>query len=580
VAWLTGLTLWSVAGVFLNILLALSPPPAPAEPSRWINLLLPFWPETVFQNGWGGWLQGWLVTPAVALWHHATMLMRPGRMNGWRWTRVLAGYAVAAVAVVVQLYTPYMFAAAVGDPLYLTTLVPGPLLIVFQLLLLVFIILSLINLSRSARATPNAMPRKQLLTLIAATLIAGLTAPISMATLRLGMPLPRVILSLLLGGAVVIMGLGVARYSALVEGRVMGRDLVYNAVAVGLVTGLYLVATWLSVRLYRVPPAAFAFVLILAVVTHSLVDVARHALDSVFYRKDQALRSSLRRLARTAGERVNLDDYLRLALQPMAAALGATYALLWVFEGEDARLAADYGWGAEARPSLTQAELRADDRVLLPPGRFGPPLAEAAALIPLYANDQQAGALLLGRPQNGVSYTLADVDRLLDGSDRLAELIRQAQRERAHLAELSRLSAPAPAPAAPVTEIPVREVEDALRNLTSLPYLGEHSLAALRTVAARLPAQGATHLDRGRALHRVLSEAIDRLCPDDKRPRDPIPREWHPYIILHDAYVEDVSNRDIMARLYIGEGNFNRSRRAALRAVTRLLEEQEAAFGQ
>jgi hypothetical protein len=188
-------------------------------------------------------------------------------------------------------------------------------------LLLTFIVMSLVNLSRSARAAPNAMPRKQLITLIAATLMAGLTAPVSMAATRLGIPLPRVTLSLLLGCAVVLLGVGVARYSALVEGRVIGRDLAYNAVAVGLVTGLYLAATWLSVRLYRAPAAAFTFVLILAVVTHSLVDVARRALDTVFYRHDQALRANLRRVARVAGEGTTLDDYLAKAIRPLGAAV-------------------------------------------------------------------------------------------------------------------------------------------------------------------------------------------------------------------------------------------------------------------
>jgi GAF domain-containing protein len=577
VAWLTGLTLWSVAGVFLNILLALNPPPVPADPPTWVHTLLPFWPETVFERGWGGWLQGWLVTPAVALWHHVTMLMRPGRMNRWRWARVLAGYAVALVAVVVQLYTPFMFAAAGGDPLYLTTLTPGPLLPLFQLLLLTFIVMSLVNLSRSARAAPSAMPRKQLITLIAATLMAGLTAPVSMAATRLGIPLPRVTLSLLLGCAVVLLGVGVARYSALVEGRVIGRDLVYNAVAVGLVTGLYLAATWLSVRLYRAPAAAFTFVLILAVVTHSLVDVARRALDTVFYRHDQALRANLRRVARVAGEGTALDDYLAKAIRPLGAAVGTTYALLWVFEAEAARLAAEYGWRAEARPALAQADLRADDRMLLPGGRFAPPLAESAALIPLYAEERQVGTLLLGRPVNGVSYTLPDVDRVLEASDQLADAIRTAEREREHLAELARLSTSPAVPGPPVGEIPVRDVEDALRNMTSLTYLGNHALAHLSAVTARLPAHGATHLDRGRALYQVLAETIDKLGPEGKRPRDPIPREWYPYIILHDAYVEDQPNRDIMARLYISEGTFNRTRRVALRAMTRLLEEREAA---
>ena len=577
VAWLTGLTLWSVGGVFLNILLALNPPPVPANPPTWVHTLLPFWPETVFERGWGGWLQGWLVTPAIALWHHVTVRMRPGPMNRWRWSRVLAGYALAAAAVIVQVYTPFMFAAGSGDPLYLTTLVPGPLLPVFQLLLLVFIVFSLVNLIQSARAAPTSLPRKQLILLAAATLIAGLTAPISMAAIRLGLVLPRVILSLLLGCAVVLLGIGVARYSALVEGRVIRRDLAYNAVAVGLVTALYLAVTWLSIRLYQAPAAAFTFVLILAVVTHSLVDVARRALDTLFYRHDQSLRANLRRVAHLAGELKSLDDHLAGAFQPMCASVGTVNGLLWVFEGEGVRLAALYRWFADEHPSLTQADLLADDRLLLPPGRFPRPLGDSTVLIPLYAEDRQVGAILLGRPVNGNRYVLADLDLLLDPSDRLADVIRASQRETEQLAELARLSEARPAAPGP-GRVAVADVEDALRNITSLPYLGDHPLARLRAVTARLPARGATHLDRGKALYHVLAETVEKLCPEGSRPRDPIPREWYPYLILHEAYLEDRLNRDIMAQLYISEGTFNRTRRSALRALTRLLEEREAAL--
>ena len=580
VAWLTGLTLWSVGGVFLNILLALNPPPVPDNPPFWFHTLLPFWPETVFQRGWGGWLQGWLVTPAVALWHHVTVLMRPGQAGRWRWVRVLAGYLLAAAAVLVQIYTPFMFAAGSGDPLYLTTLIPGPLLPIFQLLLVAFIIMSLINLLRSAQVAPAAMPRKQLILLATATLLAGLTAPVSMGAIRLGLPLPRVILSLLLGGAVILLGVGVARYSALVEGRIIRLDLVYNAVAVGCVTLLYLAGTWLSVRLYRVPAAAFTFVLILAVVTHSLVDVARRALDGIFYRHNQELRANLRRLVRLAGELAALDEDLARALVPMAESVGASYCLLWVFEGEAARLAASYRWPPETRMALLPADLLADDRLLLPAGRLPAPLANAAALVPLYAEERQMGALVVGPPLTSARYALADLEPLLEPSDRLADVSWRAQREREHLAELARLAEPRPVPTRAMVEVNVRAVEDALRNLGSLAYLGDHVLAQLQAVTARVPARGATHLDRGKALYHVLVEAIDKLRPEGPRPqRDTMPREWYPHIILHDAYVADIPNKDIMARLYIGEGNFNRTRRAALLSVKRLLEEGEAAAG-
>jgi DNA-binding CsgD family transcriptional regulator len=39
-------------------------------------------------------------------------------------------------------------------------------------------------------------------------------------------------------------------------------------------------------------------------------------------------------------------------------------------------------------------------------------------------------------------------------------------------------------------------------------------------------------------------------------------------------YVEGVQNREIMARLYISEGTFNRTRRNAIRGLARLLVEK------
>jgi DNA-directed RNA polymerase specialized sigma24 family protein len=47
---------------------------------------------------------------------------------------------------------------------------------------------------------------------------------------------------------------------------------------------------------------------------------------------------------------------------------------------------------------------------------------------------------------------------------------------------------------------------------------------------------------------------------------------------LHDAYIDEVSNREIMMRLYISEGTFNRTRRSAVRALARALGEMEAAL--
>ena len=127
-----------------------------------------------------------------------------------------------------------------------------------------------------------------------------------------------------------------------------------------------------------------------------------------------------------------------------------------------------------------------------------------------------------------------------------------------------------------LAQISIKGVENALRNLTDYAYLGEHPLAKLNLVACRLPAGATTHLDRGKLVYTILAEAIEKLgrranCRlTHRRPNGTA------YLILHDAYLEGIPNRNIMARLYISEGTFNRTRRAALRAVTRTLEEMEA----
>jgi len=46
-------------------------------------------------------------------------------------------------------------------------------------------------------------------------------------------------------------------------------------------------------------------------------------------------------------------------------------------------------------------------------------------------------------------------------------------------------------------------------------------------------------------------------------------------VILYDAYVKEIQNRDIMGRLYISEGTFNRTRRAAIRSLAKALAEME-----
>jgi hypothetical protein len=82
---------------------------------------------------------------------------------------------------------------------------------------------------------------------------------------------------------------------------------------------------------------------------------------------------------------------------------------------------------------------------------------------------------------------------------------------------------------------------------------------------------------RGKAVSEILGEAVQKLRPAGKEPEAYTvpPRAWYQYITLYDAYVMGELNRDIMSKLYISEGTFNRTRRRAVRGVAKALEEME-----
>ena len=119
-----------------------------------------------------------------------------------------------------------------------------------------------------------------------------------------------------------------------------------------------------------------------------------------------------------------------------------------------------------------------------------------------------------------------------------------------------------------------------MRRLHDYPYLGEHTLAQLQVLNCRLQDRSqefVTHIDRGKALSEVVIQALHKLRPEGAEPsRHAVPpREWHQFIVLYDAYVLGELNRDIMSKLYISEGTFNRTRRRAVRGVAKALQEME-----
>jgi hypothetical protein len=572
VSWLASAALWSLSGSFLNTLTYMNVSPEQGT--------LPWW--------WG-----WSAAFAAPFWFHLSVSLLPSKLaRKQRWLVILV-YFLTLNFVAMEAYTPWVFAGATtAPPIYNSAQRPGPLFPLFGLFLIAVPALALSNLRLSWKRAQSSTLQRQLTLLLWATSLAILGGGYANLSTWLGLDTPTLVNALSLGTGVILLGYGIARYNALIEGRAIGRDFLYTFVAVGLVTGFYLLVTFISYIVYDVPYIAFFFVIIMAIVSHSLYDWARTYLDQIFYRRQyHEVRANLRDFAREAALGPDLPGQLLAILRVLGQSLGISKGFIALREAEGFAIVAAHLTDLQGNRIAAEA-LAADETTLL----SSPRLEGMALLVPMHYGSEQIGAVVLGPKTTGIGYTEDDLDLLEDLAERLASVVHSVRLQENNVRHIDAL----------VTEFRQRErelglrmqevleaqpptlegmdegeaislVEDALRHLYDYPYLGEHKLAQLRIVGAHLNVQeGAfvTHLDRGKALQDVLTTALEKLKPLGPRSSPPT-REWHQYVILHDSYVVGKLNREIMSELYIGEGTFNRARRRAIRGVARALAEME-----
>jgi hypothetical protein len=276
------------------------------------------------------------------------------------------------------------------------------------------------------------------------------------------------------------------------------------------------------------------------------------------------------------GVNAPLEMLLKPSLESLCDYVEASYGLILIFENEHPRKIISCKFDSEI-PDIEVTKLTSDDLVHIKHGQLPAPLDHAALLAPLYSDTEQLGALVLGEPENGLQYALEDIEPILEFSDEFSETIQTTRRNNQYMGKIAEL----------IQEHnqhhqknhpPVSNecIELALRNLYDYPYLADTPLAELSLVQNRLPGGQLTHLERGKAVNAILLEALEKLRPGAAAPSKTPSREWYPYIILQEAYVVETSNRDIMQKLYISEGTFNRTRRTAIRSFARAIGEMEA----
>jgi GAF domain-containing protein len=605
-SWLAAITLWLLTGVFLHNVLVLNLPGSGVLP-----LLRP------------------LIVLALPLGFHLTLLLPPEKdlnpsfffQPALRLPEVvrqsLGSLARPLSRVVVPLAYVLALALALGGvfplgrslqdssrpAIYLSDRVAGFLYPLSIAYLLFFSFLAFFHLWQGRQKTTGRRRKRQYNRLLIATVLTAAGGLYLGLGVWLRLDVPSLPGDVAIGTALVLLGYTVARHNATVAGQDLKRDLTYISLAIGSLTVLYvLVAELLYLGGHFFSTLTLILIIVVAVTSLMLYDGLRTALDRLFYRDQfQQLRANLRALAREAGIGQPLPERLQAILSVICRTLDIQNGIVALCQ--DGSFVCEASEGSAPRRQAFAADALAADEITSLPRPNADNLGDMTLLVPIHDGEEQIGALVLGPGRAAASYNEKDLMLLDDVAEQLAGVIRATrlqeenartingmvadfrEREQALQRQMRQMLAEREEEKRPLLEGTDDKafaalVEDALRRLHDYPYLGEHPLVQLQFVDWCLQDCGdrfVTHLDRGKALSEGLVRALDKLRPPGLEPeRHAIPsREWHQFLILHDAYVLGERNRDIMSRLYVGEGTFNRTRRRALRGVAKALREME-----
>jgi hypothetical protein len=485
---------------------------------------------------------------ALVSWHQLTLLFLPAKTQarlGWT-TYVVLICAVLGVGLLLTIH-----GQTGQDPRYVypvelssSSFVVGILQVVIALATIYNVLLVAGSKSRPETRTFFFSLGLGLLTIAYGALIAILQ-----------MPLPRFVATIMLLVTFLLLSYSVARYQAMIDRRISFEDLPVSALLILALTAAYVVL----LRGHGLTAGEIAFVSVLVISSHSIYDLVYGFLDRLFHRRDREAFRQVRLLAQNKTGGAALKQNLAYGLDILCRNLQAEGGFIAQAQKGQFRVVASRN-SLALDHEVAEASL-AVERPIQPAGQ----LAQSVSwLTAAYGAGEQLGLVGIGPRQGNKEYTEADLFWLEDFADQVGALLLATRHAgRAPDAGGEMLTALAFQPDSELLKL----VEESLRNLNDYVKLGDSPLVAM------LGAEGKTNIERGKTLHDLIVAILQTLAPAGELPPEPRPREWHSYSILHDAYVDEVPDREIMARLYISEGTFYRARRKALHGVARAILE-------
>ncbi len=385
-------------------------------------------------------------------------------------------------------------------------------------------------------------------------------------------PVPRLIQDTLAFCGVFVLGLSVLRHQTWTERRATLQDFPLTTLGA---LGLAFLTTFFAYR-SGMPLERLSVVAGFVILSIGVYDLTREFLERSRMYKESKLWMQFRHLDSGGSNEHALMAHLQEGLDLLCGTLKAPGGFVAIRRGEKFLVLAgksSVGVGSELSIETVTCEDVSHPKA--------EQLSSIAWLAPSFEGRMQVAVVGVERSRSRMEYSRGNLELLAEVADEIGTIVSlssvqqqlNGKVEAASATELKSVTSEmlVSMSAHPDEEF-IRMVEEALRHLPDAITLGQSALAE------KMPFRAESHIERGKRLQEILTVSIEAFRPSEKRPPEPLPRVWRNHAVLYDAYVEGVPNREIMARLYISEGTFNRTRRNAIRGLARMLMEQGSQY--
>jgi hypothetical protein len=483
-------------------------------------------------------------------------------------------YTLAIATIALLIITKTSFPRQGGNDVFVAQLEGNPVYFLYGMTQIIIFASSFFNLLVDKKIRLTSQGRFFLFTSAFPTLavIYGI-----LALFFQNPPFPRLFQDFFVFSGVFMFGLSVARHKSLIERRTIFQDFPIIGVAMFTLVFVYLItAIFMGIQ-----PQYFGLIAAATIITHSLYDLIREFLERARQQKDTLLRKKLYLLESGEINEEKLYDYLQESLELLCKNLNTTSGLIAIRKEEKLLVIACKN-SAQMDSEISEDLVESDD-VFQSAGK----IHNIEWMTSSFEGQKPVALVGIGTSSAKLNYSAGELELFTEFADHVGTIVSIGNLRPKTDKQMIELVENANAQARDMESIAedmletlssnpeerlVKVVEEGLRKYSDYIVLGQSPLAEW------VGAEGNSHIERGKQVQKVLSKAIETLRPAEARPEEPLPRIWYNYVVLHDAYVKGVINREVMARLYISEGTFNRIRRNAIKGVTRwLLEENKMA---